>query len=94
MHAPPGATVCDALLAGGIGTDHACGNVGACTTCHVVVVQGFAPLSAVEEREQDQLGHAWGLQPESRLSCQAEVAEEDVIVEIPRYSINLVRERK
>lgn len=94
MHAPPGATVCDALLAGGIEIDHACGKVGACTTCHVVVVQGFASLSAVEEREEDQLGHAWGLQPESRLSCQAEVAEEDVVVEIPRYSINLVRERK
>lgn len=91
VHAPPGGTICDALLAGGVEIDR--GKGGACTTCHVVIAQGFSSLSAVEEREEDQLDQAWGLQPHSRLSRQAEVAEEDVVVEIPRYSFNLVRER-
>lgn len=85
-------SVCDALLSHGVEIDHACGKVGACTTCHVVVMQGFESLNLPDESEEDMLDQAWGLQPNSRLSCQAIVDEEDLVVEIPKYSINQVKE--
>jgi 2Fe-2S ferredoxin len=34
------------------------------------------------------------LTAKSRLSCQANMADRDVVVEIPRYSINQVKERR
>ncbi len=43
-------------------------------------------------QEDDMLDKAWGLEPESRLSCQARVTDEDLVVEIPRYTINHARE--
>lgn len=85
-------TICDALLEHGVEIEHACGKVGACTTCHVYVKQGLNSLNPPEENEEDMLDRAWGLQPNSRLSCQAVVATTDLEVEIPRYSINQVRE--
>lgn len=88
----PGTTICDALLDHGVEIEHACGKVGACTTCHVIVTAGFASLNEVEEKEEDMLDRAWGLQPNSRLSCQAIVAGADLTVEIPRYSLNLAKE--
>jgi 2Fe-2S ferredoxin len=88
----PGTTICDALLDHGVDLEHACGKVGACTTCHVFVTQGFSSLNELDENEEDMLDRAWGLQPNSRLSCQARVAEDELQVEIPRYSLNLVKE--
>jgi 2Fe-2S ferredoxin len=64
----------------------------ACTTCHVVVRQGFNSLNEAEEGEEDLLDRAWGLEPQSRLSCQAILAQEDVTIEIPKYSINHAKE--
>lgn len=88
----PGTTICDALLNNGVDIEHACGKVGACTTCHVIVQSGFASLNEVDDNEEDMLDRAWGLQPNSRLSCQAIVDGEPLVVEIPRYSLNLVKE--
>lgn len=88
----PGTTICDALLDNGVDIEHACGKVGACTTCHVIVQSGFASLNEVDDNEEDMLDRAWGLQPHSRLSCQAIVADENLVVEIPRYSLNLAKE--
>lgn len=88
----PGTTICDALLDNGVDIEHACGKVGACTTCHVIVQSGFASLNDVDDNEEDMLDRAWGLQPNSRLSCQAIVGGEPLVVEIPRYSLNLVKE--
>lgn len=85
-------TICDALLDHGIDIEHACGKVGACTTCHVIVASGFSSLNEIGDKEEDMLDRAWGLQPNSRLSCQALVADADLVVEIPRYSINLAKE--
>lgn len=86
-------TICDALLNNGVEIEHACGKVGACTTCHVVVQHGFDSLNAMDENEEDMLDRAWGLQPHSRLSCQAVVEDGDeVVVEIPMYSINHAQE--
>lgn len=88
----PGTTICDALLEHGIDIEHACGKVGACTTCHVIVSAGYCSLNEIDENEEDMLDRAWGLQPNSRLSCQALVAGADLVVEVPRYSINLAKE--
>ncbi|MES2932970.1 MAG: ISC system 2Fe-2S type ferredoxin [Pseudomonadota bacterium] len=85
-------SICDALLGNHVEIEHACGKVGACTTCHVIVTQGFHSLNEVDENEEDMLDRAWGLQPQSRLSCQAIVGTSDVVVDIPRYSINQVKE--
>lgn len=89
----PGVSICDAALDAGIPIEHACEKSCACTTCHVVVRQGFDSLDPAEEKEEDLLDKAWGLEPESRLSCQARVADRDLVVEIPKYTINLVSEK-
>ena len=65
----------------------------ACTTCHVIVREGYETLEEADELEDDYLDMAWGLEPDSRLSCQAIVAEQDLVVEIPRYTINMVSEQ-
>ena len=87
-----GMTICDAALASGIEIEHACEKSCACTTCHVIVREGFDSLNEAEEEEDDLLDKAWGLEPESRLSCQAVVADQDLVVEIPKYTINMVKE--
>jgi 2Fe-2S ferredoxin len=93
IDAVPGKSVCDNLLEHGIEIEHACEKSCACTTCHVVVREGFNALTPSEEDEDDLLDKAWGLEPESRLSCQAIVpADQDLVVEIPRYSINHAKE--
>ncbi|HLD66992.1 MAG TPA: ISC system 2Fe-2S type ferredoxin [Pseudomonas sp.] len=93
IEAQPGETILDAALRNGIDIVHACEKSCACTTCHVVVREGFTSLDEADELEDDMLDKAWGLEPESRLSCQAVVAEEDLVVEIPKYNINQVSER-
>jgi 2Fe-2S ferredoxin len=92
LEAERGATLCDSLLAGGIEIDHACERSCACTTCHVIVREGYASLSPSTELEDDLLDKAWGLEPHSRLACQAVVDGADLVIEIPRYSINMVKE--
>ncbi|GAA5214508.1 ISC system 2Fe-2S type ferredoxin [Corallincola platygyrae] len=88
-----GVTVLDAALANGIGIEHACEKSCACTTCHVIVREGFDSLEPSDELEDDLLDKAWGLEPESRLSCQSKVEDEDLVVEIPKYTVNMVSER-
>jgi 2Fe-2S ferredoxin len=46
-----------------------------------------------DELEEDFLDKAWGVEPDSRLSCQAIIADKDIVVEIPRYTINMVSEK-
>lgn len=89
----PGVTVCDAALRNGIEIEHACEKSCACTTCHVIIREGFDSMGEADELEEDLLDKAWGLEPESRLSCQSVVAGEDLVVEIPKYTINQVSER-
>ena len=91
--APAGTSICEALLDNKINIEHACDMSCACTTCHVIVRQGFESLNEATEEEEDMLDKAWGLEPQSRLSCQARLGTRDVTVEIPRYSINHARER-
>jgi 2Fe-2S ferredoxin len=93
LQAPRGTSVCEALLDNGIEIEHACEMSCACTTCHVVVKEGFGSLGEPDEAEEDLLDRAWGLTPTSRLSCQAILSDRDVTIEIPKYSINHAREK-
>ena len=93
VEAPSGTSVCEALIEHGIEIEHACEMSCACTTCHVVVKEGFGSLGEMDESEEDLLDRAWGLTPTSRLSCQAILSQQDVTIEIPRYSINHAREK-
>ncbi len=90
--AAPGTSICEALLENHIEIEHACDMSAACTTCHVIVRKGFNSLNEMEETEEDLLDRAWGLEPDSRLSCQAIVAGQDLTIEIPKYTINHARE--
>jgi len=92
IEAESGTSICEALLEHHIDIEHACEMSCACTTCHVVVRQGFSSLGESDEAEDDLLDRAWVLEPQSRLSCQAILAREDITVEIPRYSINHAKE--
>ena len=94
LAAEKGETVLDVALRNGISIEHACEKSCACTTCHVIVREGFASLGEAEEEEEDLLDKAWGLEPQSRLSCQAQVGATPLVVEIPRYTINMAREGK
>lgn len=93
VEAQPGVSICDVALANGIEIEHACEKSCACTTCHVIVREGYDSLNEADELEDDMLDKAWGLEPESRLSCQALVDSEDLVVEIPKYTINQVSEQ-
>jgi 2Fe-2S ferredoxin len=93
IEAQAGETICEAMLREGVEIEHACEMSCACTTCHIIVREGFQSLEASDELEDDLLDMAWGLEPESRLSCQAKVGEVDLVVEIPRYTINHASER-
>ena len=92
IEAEPGTTICDAALKQGIEIEHACEKSCACTTCHVYIREGGGSLAESEEEEDDLLDRAWGLDPDSRLSCQAKVTDQDLVVEIPKYTINMVSE--
>lgn len=93
VEAQPGTTIIDAALAGGVVLEHACEKSCVCTTCHVIVREGFESLAAAGEQEEDVLDKAWGLEPESRLSCRAIVGDANLLIEIPRYTINLISEQ-
>ena len=93
VEAEQGESVCEALLRNNIDIEHACEMSCACTTCHVIVREGFDSLEEADELEEDYLDKAWGLEPESRLSCQAQVGDVNLVVEIPRYTINHASER-
>lgn len=88
-----GESICDVALRQDIEIEHACEKSCACTTCHVYIREGFDSLEEADELEEDYLDKAWGVEPDSRLSCQALVADEDLVVEIPKYTINMVSEQ-
>ena len=88
-----GTSICRAALDSGIAIEHACELSCACTTCHIYIVEGLDSMSEATDDEDDYLDKAWGLQSNSRLSCQAIISDEDLVVEIPKYTINHASER-
>lgn len=92
IDAEAGTTICDVALQSGIEIEHACEKSCACTTCHVYIREGMDSLNENSDDEDDMLDKAWGLEPDSRLSCQTVVGDEDLVIEIPKYTINMVSE--
>lgn len=86
-------SVLDVALANGVEIDHACGGVCACSTCHVVVREGFDTCNEASDDEEDMLDNAPGLEMHSRLGCQCVPdGSQDVVVEVPEWNRNLVSE--
>jgi 2Fe-2S ferredoxin len=92
LEAESGQSICRTLLDAGIEIEHACELSCACTTCHVIVREGYKSLAPATDEEEDLLDRAWGLTSVSRLSCQAQVGATDLVIEIPRYTINHAKE--
>lgn len=92
FEAEEGDNLCKLALRNDIDIEHACEMSCACTTCHVIIREGSESLEAPDELEDDMLDKAWGLEPESRLSCQVIIADQDLVVELPKYTINHARE--
>lgn len=92
IEAKNGDSICDTLLKNHIDIEHACDKVCACTTCHIIVREGFDTLPPSDDLEDDMLDKAWGLSPKSRLSCQSIIQNDDITIEIPKYTINLAKE--
>ena len=93
VEAQKGESICEAALRNDLAIEHACDMVCACTTCHVIVREGLDSLNEMDDLEADLLDKAWGLEPDSRLSCQSIVGDEDLVVEIPKYTINHAAEK-
>ena len=89
---PQGTMLCKALLEHGVDIEHACEMSCACTTCHVIIREGLSSLDPATEDEDDMLDKAWGLTAQSRLSCQVQLGQQDLVVEIPKYTVNHARE--
>ena len=92
IEACKGDNLIEVAMENGVDIEHACERACACTTCHVVVREGLGSLEESNELEDDLLDKAWGLEPDSRLSCQVVVGDEDLVIEIPKYTINQVSE--
>ena len=82
----PGTTILDAAEHCGARVGHACGGNLACSTCHVYVHEGLDSLPEVADKENDIMDKAFDVRMESRLGCQAKVADEDIVVEITQES--------
>ncbi|MDX2463776.1 MAG: ISC system 2Fe-2S type ferredoxin [Porticoccus sp.] len=93
IEAEPGQSICELALNNDIDIEHACEMSCACTTCHVYIREGFDTLEEADELEEDFLDKAWGVEPDSRLSCQTIIRDNDLVVEIPKYTINMVSEK-
>ncbi len=82
-----GESILDAAEECGARVGHACGGNLACSTCHVWVEQGLDSLAEVAEKENDIMDKAFDVRAESRLGCQAKIADADLVVEITEESL-------
>lgn len=87
-------SILDIALSHGIDLDHSCGGVCACSTCHVIIKKGFETIPDSSDAEEDMLEQAPGLTTTSRLGCQSVPnGDSDLIVEVPAWNRNLVKEK-
>ncbi|MCL2701339.1 MAG: 2Fe-2S iron-sulfur cluster-binding protein [Phycisphaerae bacterium] len=86
-HGRPG-SVLDIALTHGVSIEHACGGVGVCATCHIIVESGMENLSEPTDDELDRVDYAPNATPRSRLACLA-VVRGDVTVRIPHWNRNI-----
>lgn len=83
-----GTTLLDAAEKAGAQVGHSCGGVCACSTCHIWVRKGLESLSEQRDEEMDRLDMGFDVRPYSRLSCQSEVGQDEVHVEITEESLS------
>src|SRR5581483_7240857 len=86
IEVPEGTSILEAGQKAGAKIGSACGGVCACSTCHVWVRQGLNSLSEQGEKEMDILDKAFDVKTISRLACQSELTDADVLVEITQES--------
>ncbi|CAL4324557.1 ISC system 2Fe-2S type ferredoxin [Buchnera aphidicola] len=86
IHAKKGESILNIALKNNIFIEHACEKSCSCSTCHCIVIKGYNSLSKKKEEEDDILDKAWGLEPNSRLSCQAKLGSKNVKIKIPLYN--------
>jgi len=87
-------SILDLAEGAGIQIDHSCGGVCACATCHVHVLRGASTCPAATDDEEDMLDTARDLVTESRLGCQCVPnGTQDIVVKIPAWNKNLVKEK-
>ena len=87
IEAKRGESILDVAEEHDIRVGHACGGNLACSTCHCYVQEGFDSLPEITDKENDIMDKAFDVRPESRLGCQARVADEDLVVEISEESL-------
>lgn len=87
VEAPPGLTILEIANDHGLPVGSNCGGVCGCSTCHVYVAQGFESLEEMSDKEADRLDRAFDVKLNSRLGCQAELAESDLVVQITEESL-------
>jgi len=92
IEAKTGETICDTLLANGVEIEHACEKSCACTTCHVIVREGFNTLAESTEDEDDLLDKAWGAGAAVAAVVPGAHRRQRLVIEIPKYTINMVKE--
>ncbi|GAA5315562.1 MAG: ISC system 2Fe-2S type ferredoxin [Candidatus Pelagadaptatus aseana] len=83
IEARSGQQLCQQLLDNDVDIDHACQQSCACTTCHVVLVEGAETVRPAGDLETSITKGVFGFGPNSRLSCQVMVGQGDLVVEIP-----------
>lgn len=72
-----GSTVMETAIKNGVpGIEAECGGACACSTCHLYIDDAWREIvGAPSPMEEDMLDFAYGVQPNSRLSCQIKVSE-------------------
>lgn len=93
IEAKPGDNLMQLLLSHHVAIEHACEGAGTCATCHVYVRKGLDSLTFPSDIEDETLNRAWGLDMDSRLSCQVIIGDSDLTIELPKYTRNQVAER-
>ena len=88
-----GGMLTEALIKHGVAIEHACDMVAACATCHVLVRKGADSLKPPGDEENDELDNAWGIEPDSRLSCCVKLGSADITIELPKHTRNHAREK-
>ena len=86
-------SILDIATGAGVGINHSCGGVCACSTCHVYVTKGLETCSKATDDEEDMLDEVPALTPDSRLSCQCVPdGSTDIEVVTPKWNRNQVQE--
>jgi ferredoxin, 2Fe-2S len=86
-------SILDVAMGNGVALEHVCGGVCACSTCHVIVKQGLESCNEGTDDEFDQLEEAPITTLQSRLGCQCVPnGTKNIVVEIPAFNKNLVKE--